>query len=75
MTWRIWSPVGSTSCSNASFETSFSPAAASALREAQVRRRVHARAAGSLGAGGVDHSFADETGVVVSTPNPQRFSL
>jgi hypothetical protein len=25
MTWRIWSPVGSTSSSNASFETSFSP--------------------------------------------------
>ena len=25
MTWRIWSPVGSTSSSNASFEPSFSP--------------------------------------------------
>ena len=32
MTWRIWSPVGSTSCSNASFETNFSSDAASALR-------------------------------------------
>jgi hypothetical protein len=31
MTWRIWSPVGSTSSSNASFETSFSSDAASAL--------------------------------------------
>ena len=31
MTWRIWSPVGSTSSSNASFERSFSSDAASAL--------------------------------------------
>ena len=37
MTWRIWSPVGSTSCSNASFETSFSSDAASALRDKEVR--------------------------------------
>ena len=33
MTWRIWSPVGSTSSSNASFERSFSSDAASALDE------------------------------------------
>src|SRR5215207_5896327 len=31
MTWRIWSPVGRCSSSNASFETSFSSDAASAL--------------------------------------------
>ena len=31
MTWRIWSPVGSTSSSNASFERGFSSDAASAL--------------------------------------------
>ena len=31
MTWRPWSPVGSTSSSNASFERSFSSDAASAL--------------------------------------------
>ena len=40
MTWRIWSPVGSTSSSNASFETNFSSDAASALDEEQQRRRA-----------------------------------
>ena len=38
MTWRIWSPVGSTSSSNASFETSFSSDAAPALRDEGKRR-------------------------------------
>jgi hypothetical protein len=38
MTWRIWSPVGSTSSSNASFETSFSSDAACALDDKQRLR-------------------------------------
>ena len=40
MTWRIWSPVGSTSSSNASFETSFSSGAASALDDEEKRQRL-----------------------------------
>ena len=57
MTWRIWSPVGSTSCSNASFETSFSSDAASALRDSGSARATapsRVRAGGgrpSLGSG------------------------
>jgi hypothetical protein len=46
MTWRIWSPVGSTSSSNASFERSFSSDAASALDE---KRRFGYWAAVRLG--------------------------
>ena len=49
MTWRIWSPVGSTSSSNASFETSFSSDAPSALDEKQ--RFAHTNRASSLVAG------------------------
>jgi len=36
MTWRIWSPVGRCSSSNASFEASFSSDAASALDEKRL---------------------------------------
>jgi hypothetical protein len=43
MTWRIWSPVGSTSSSNASFETSFSSDAASALYEKRNKRKQRER--------------------------------
>jgi hypothetical protein len=39
MTWRIWSPVGRCSSSNASFEISFSSDAASALDEKQEQAR------------------------------------
>jgi hypothetical protein len=45
MTWRIWSPVGSTSSSNASFETSFSSDAASALDEKRYKRSAWKAAA------------------------------
>ena len=40
MTWRIWSPVGSTSSSNAFFETGFSSGGASALDDKEKRKRL-----------------------------------
>jgi hypothetical protein len=65
MTWRIWSPVGSTSSSNASFETSFSSDAASALDE---KRRFAWKAAVHQARGGLK-------GATLLSPNLHRAAL